>query len=123
MSIFLQTVIWIISSVSLLMIADKLHMSKTVIKNSDFLPSDYAGVFPFDSVLQKTEAEIVCKNVVIILNRTGNEWRDLSWDEYKSEREKDGNFTQGEKRYFDEVIEYVHPERIRLFSKAYKKVI
>lgn len=75
-----------------------------------------------DSVLQKTEAEIVMRNIIVILFRTGNKWRKLSFDEYKIEREKDGRFTMSEKEYFDKVMDYVHPERIGLFASGYKEI-
>jgi hypothetical protein len=39
-----------------------------------------------------------------ILARTGDKFRDLSWEEYELERIKDGNFSFEEKKYFDRVI-------------------
>ncbi len=41
-----------------------------------------------------------------ILKRTRDTWRELSWSEYKKEREKDGRFSQLEKSYFDDVSDY-----------------
>jgi len=63
-------------------------------------PSDFT-VQPWGSVLQKSEAETIAANIMVILKRTGDEWRSLTWDEYKTERLKDGSFTEGEKVYFD----------------------
>lgn len=37
-------------------------------------PSDFLK-HPYDSVLQHTEDEIVARNIMVILNRTGNEFR------------------------------------------------
>jgi len=66
-------------------------------------PSDFTK-HPYDSVLQNKECESVARNVMVILSRLGNEFRLLSWDEYKQEREKDGNFTMSEKTIFDRVV-------------------
>lgn len=96
-------------------------MSATTTRSA-LTPEDYAGTDPRDSVCQKVEAEIIMSNIVSILYRTKNEWRDLAWEEYKSEREKDGNFTESEKKYFEMVIEYAHPEKIGLFCKRYKQI-
>lgn len=61
---------------------------------------------PWGSVLQKSEAETIAANIMVILKRTGDTWRELTWEEYKEERLKDGKFTEGEKYYFDKVIGY-----------------
>ena len=86
------------------------------------LPSDYLHVEPMNSVFQKSEAETVMRNILIILRNITNDWCDLSFDEYKREREKDGNFSMKEKEYFFKVIDYAHPERIGLFAPAYRKI-
>jgi hypothetical protein len=85
-------------------------------------PSDYRHVNPMNSVMQKSEAETVMRNIIIILARTGNTWHELSFDEYQKEREKCGNFSRAEKPYFDQVIDYAHPDRIGLFASAYRKI-
>jgi len=71
-------------------------------------PSDFANVNPMNCRFNsdRSEHETIAKNIMIILWRTGNEFRDLSWKEYKEERLKDGNFTEGEKYYFDNVIRW-----------------
>jgi hypothetical protein len=86
------------------------------------LPSNYTS-FAFGSILQKSEAETIARNIMVILFRTGNEWRRLEWDEYKSERLKDGQFTEAEREWFDKVIDYtVCPENADKFcSEWYKK--
>ena len=68
-------------------------------------PSNFTRI-PMNSVLGKYEPELIAANIMVILKRTGDQWRDLSWDVYKTERLKDGNFSNGEKFYFDQVIPY-----------------
>lgn len=68
-------------------------------------PSDL-NKFPLSSVLQKCEAEVIAQNIMTILARTGNKFRKLSWLEYKRERLKDGGFTEFEKIYFTQVVDY-----------------
>jgi hypothetical protein len=85
----------------------------------DFVtPSYFSDKKPFSSVYQKSEYETIAKNIMVILDRTGDEFRNLSWKEYKKERLKDGNFSDAEKMYFDVVIEYcTTPEKAKTFSK------
>ena len=59
---------------------------------------------PYDSILHNSESETVARNIMVILSKTGNYFRLLSWEEYKEHRMKDGNFTQSEKHYFDKVV-------------------
>ena len=66
-------------------------------------PADF-NKQPWGSVLHNSECETIARNIMVILERTGNKFRKLTWDEYKSERQKDSNFTVGEKLYFDQVI-------------------
>ena len=68
-------------------------------------PSNYTSK-PWDSVIGKWEAEKIAQNIMVILSRTGNEWRQLSWQEYQEERKKDGGFTQMEHSYFEQVVSY-----------------
>lgn len=85
-------------------------------------PSDFSKIFPFSSVLRKAEAEVVAKNIMTILDRTGNTFRPLTWEEYETERLKDGNFTAGEQEYFDKVIDYCKSsDTAVLFSKSWKE--
>ena len=66
-------------------------------------PSDF-NKHPYGSVLQNNESEVVARNIMVILSHAGNEFRLLSWGEYKEARQKDGNFTESEKLYFDKVV-------------------
>lgn len=83
-------------------------------------PSDFKN-FPSSSRLQKVEAEIVATNILVILGRTGDEWRELSEQEYETERKKDGNWSPAELDYFRKVRDFtVSPEAARLFSPYWK---
>lgn len=83
-------------------------------------PSNFT-THPYSSVLQNSESETVAANIMVILKRTGNKWRKLSWEEYKAERLKEGSFTESEKSYFDSVIDYtISPETAKLFSKQWQ---
>lgn len=82
-------------------------------------PSDF-NKHPYDSVLQNNECETIARNIMVILARLGNEFRLLSWDEYKQEREKDGNFTMSEKALFDRVVGFcVAAESAKAFSPGW----
>jgi hypothetical protein len=83
-------------------------------------PSDFIKT-PWSSRAGSSEAETIAVNIMVILKRTGNQWRNLSWDEYAAERKKDGNFTQSEQKYFNEVIDFCQsPETAKLFSLSWK---
>ena len=85
-------------------------------------PSDF-NIFPWDSVFHENEYETIALNIIRILKRTGNEFRDLSWNEYKTERLKDGSFTDGEFEYFEKVIPYfISESTAKLFSPAWRKI-
>ena len=58
---------------------------------------------PWNSLYGKLEAEIIARNIMVIRARRGDIWP-LSWEQYREERQKDGNFSELEKGYFDEVI-------------------
>lgn len=91
---------------------------KTVMKT----PSDFC-IIPWGSVLKNTESERIAENIMIILKRTGNVFRLLTWDEYKAERLKDGNFTENEKPYFIRVMDYcLFPETAKLFSPKWMEI-
>jgi hypothetical protein len=84
------------------------------------LPSHFSDKTPYSSIFKtkRGEHEIIAQNIMVILDRTGNKFRYLSWEEYKKERLKDGDFSDAEKKYFDEVIKYcTSPENARSISK------
>ncbi len=86
-------------------------------------PSDYCKT-PIGSRFQKSEAETIITNIMIILKRTGNKWRHLDWSEYKMERIKDGNFcTNHEKEYFELVNRYCFSAKnARLVSRNWTEI-
>lgn len=89
----------------------------------DYKPSDFAKVMPMSCIFYQAEYEIIASNIMIILERTGNQFRKLSWREYKKERLEDGDFTDDEKYYFNKVIEYCTDyNKAKTFSKNWKKV-
>lgn len=78
---------------------------------------------PMDSVIQKSEAEIVARNIMVILSRTGDMWRTLEWNEYEAGRHKDGEYADMEHGYFDQVSEYCRSEvAARTFSPVWAEV-
>ncbi len=86
-------------------------------------PSDFT-MQPYNSVLQKSEAETIAANIMVILKRTGDEFRELGWDEYKAERLKDGRFSGIEEMYFKKVIPYCKSEdTAKLFSPTWNNIV
>lgn len=84
------------------------------------LPSDFTN-YPWNSVLQKSEAETIACNVMKILKRTGNIWRELSNEEYKEERLKDGRWSDSEFQYLEQVKPYtVSATTASKFSKEWQ---
>ncbi len=81
----------------------------------DLKPSHFCER-PWESVMRKTEAEVVACNIMKIRRRLGDKW-DLSLEEYKREREKDGAYSWNEECYFKEVIELI-PDAIGAISFA-----
>lgn len=85
-------------------------------------PSNFKNL-PMGSVLQKSEPETVARNIMVILARTGDEWRKLPYSEYEQEREKDGDYWIGEEKYFNQVIDFcISPDCAKLFSPVWKEV-
>ena len=82
-------------------------------------PSDFR-TYPWNSVLQNSESEIIAQNIMIILWRTGNVFRSMDWEEYKNERLKDSNFSEKEKSVFVKVMPYcTTSEKAKSFSKEW----
>jgi len=74
------------------------------------MPPSTFTEYPFNSVLQKGEAEQVAANIMVIRKRLGDTWSPLNWKTYKAEREKDEGegCTEGqEKNYFDDVVKLI----------------
>ena len=87
-------------------------------------PSDLIKKYPFESVFGKAEYETIALNIMRILERTGNTWRKLSYDEYETERLKDSNYSKQEEMYFEQVLKYTeNPIMAAKFSDDWKKVV
>ena len=91
-------------------------------------PKDFIK-YPYDSVFHNSERETVALNIIKILSRTGNTWREITWSEYLNERIKDGggnthNYKHGsESTLFKEVVRYTCSEDVaRLFSPSWDEV-
>lgn len=83
---------------------------------NDKKPSDFA-LWPKQSLYWKMEPESVAENIMIILARTGDQWTNLSFDEYRKERIRDGDFHKWEEDLFLHVKEYCQsPEMAKSFS-------
>jgi hypothetical protein len=79
---------------------------------------------PFDSTLQNSESETIARNIMVILVRTGDTFRELTWEEYKAERLKEPkpNFDDREKFWFEQVRYLALGEKKPLlnFSRTWK---
>lgn len=73
-------------------------------------PSAFAS-HPFNSVLQKTEHEVVARNIMVIRKRLGDQWP-LEWSEYKRERLVDGDFSDWEEKQSFEKVMPLIPDAI-----------
>ena len=87
-------------------------------------PSDFI-IYPWSCLFGKSEYETIARNIMVILSKTNdNQFRLLTWEEYKEHRLKDGNFSEREKPYFDSVASYcTSAEKARTFSKTWKEII
>lgn len=73
-------------------------------------------VFPTSSILQKHEAEVIARNIMVIRSVLGK-W-DLSFSDYKKYRLADGGYGHSEKGYFEQVYPLIETvEKARAFSK------
>lgn len=73
---------------------------------------------------RKAETEVIAQNIMKILARTGNQWRELSWEEYESERKKDGNFSEwAEREHFKYALYYtLSAQNAAEFCEGWRKV-
>ena len=88
-------------------------------------PAETKG-FPYRSLFRSGNHEAIARNIVTILSRTGNEWRELTEVEYIRERIADAEHDQGggfnpeELIYFRAVAPYLtSEEKAREFSPAW----
>lgn len=87
-------------------------------------PKNLSTIKPWDCCLKvrhKSEYETIAQNIMKILSRTGNTWRKLSFEEYKTERLKDSEWSDREEIYFNEVVGYtISAEKAATFSSSWK---
>jgi hypothetical protein len=75
-------------------------------------PSDLIKIYPWNSIFQKSEHETTACCIARYLYENGNEFRIVSFDEYKESQ------PNADEKRFLEVIKYFKSEdTIRLFSK------
>jgi hypothetical protein len=100
-------------------------------------PSDFATTYPWSSVAQKSETESIAVNIMKILKRTGDEWRELTWEEYKEIRLADEaaalakdpkyriNFAEYlEKPAFEQALPYTtSAAKACEFSRCWKEIV
>ena len=88
-------------------------------------PSDFTEK-PYSFVFLKSEHETIARNCMVIQKKMGDEWKKLSWDDYCEYRKKDGateNQLHGEKKYFDDVVEYTEsPEDAMSFAPTWRNI-
>ena len=88
-------------------------------------PSNFTDQ-PWSSIFLKSEHETIARNCMVIQKRMGDEWRVLTWEEYFEARSKDGASERninGEKKYFDDVVEHTSsPEKAMSFSPTWKSI-
>ena len=86
-------------------------------------PSSFT-CYPWNSVFKNAESEIVAQNIMKILKRTGDTFRNLTVEEYEAEREKDGNFSTVERELFKRVLPYCKSaDTATLLSPDWKKIV
>ena len=105
-------------------------------ENKEYRPSDFRE-YPWDNVEKSIEAAIAARNIMVILSRRGDIWRELSWKEYSMERKIDEDFSNpdcscldfsfcpsAERSYFESVRPYtVSEEKARSFSETWRDVV
>ena len=101
----------------------KVELKRLREKNEDnSLPPSNFTDYPFNSVFKSSEHETIAQNIMLILKRTGDIFRTLKWEEYKVERLTDGNFSEGERAYFEKVRLYCKSsDTAQLFSETWKE--
>ena len=88
-------------------------------------PKDFSTM-PMNSISKNWESERVATNIMVVLGRTGNTWRELTWDEYLAERIKDGGSNTNsdkhgsEKDIFEKVAPYcTSPSMAKKFCRTW----
>ncbi len=74
-------------------------------QDSILKPSLFTG-HPWNSIFQNAETEQIALNIMLILKRNGDKFlfpEEMTWEMYKEERLKDGQFPEAEQSYFEKV--------------------
>jgi hypothetical protein len=86
-------------------------------------PSDFC-IKPWSCIFRQSEYETIALNIMKILKKYGDEFDNITWEEYRKARLEDGNFSEREKSYFDRVVDYcTDPNEAKKFSKDWGAVI
>lgn len=84
-------------------------------------PSDFVEVFPWNSVFRNSDYETIARNILVVKSKLDDTWGEITWEQYKEKRLKDGNFSEVEKDYFDKVVDYCKDEEsVRKFSPDWR---
>ena len=90
-------------------------------------PSLLKKQFPFGSIAQKTETEVIAMNIAKILSSRGDAFRLLTWEEYIESRKADGatdHDCQIEHRYFEVAAPYLETAmNAATFSDMWAKLL
>lgn len=87
-------------------------------------PSDFQNQFPGNSVFSNNEHETIAQNIIVILSRTGDTWRELSWEEYLEQRMLDGKSEKSFEYWkFMNVNDYcISEDGVRSFSPFWRNI-
>lgn len=90
-------------------------------RDKEIKPSDLAGISPWNPAVDSHKSMIVAMYIIEILERTGNKFRKLGWDEYKAERLKDSkNLYHAESQCFEEIARYCKSyDTAKLFTEEW----
>jgi hypothetical protein len=84
-------------------------------------PGDFLS-HPTGSVVGRHEAEVVARNIMVIRTRLGNKW-DLTLEEYREHREKDGHYKLIEEEHFKQIYPLIStPMGAIAFAPGWAKV-
>jgi hypothetical protein len=89
---------------------------------SELRPKDFTCE-PWDSVLRNKESEIIARNIMKILARTGNTFRPITWEEYVIKRKEDTTeCTDSESTFYQVVVYCTCAEQAIKFSPDWAKM-
>jgi hypothetical protein len=83
-------------------------------------PSDFY-LDPFMSVFGNADHESIARGIMAILVEDGDEWREVTWEEYRDRYNQTDDPILGDFRRFPKVSEYCQsPEKARTFSRNWE---